>query len=135
MAASGCGSDSGGPATPVDISGAWNFTVDISNSTLLTACTATGTIDVTQSGGQASGSYDQSVSCTGPAGTNQTSLSGVISGGKVSGTKVTFGDDGGCKYTGTATGDPATAMSGSVRCTLTVNAASYLFSGTWSASR
>jgi len=129
------GSDSSGPSTPVDISGGWNIFGSISNSTLQVSCNAGGTMVLSQTGGQFSGYGTNTTTCSGPGGSSTDQDATSYSGGKVSGNQVSFFDDGGCKFTGAATGDPANAMSGNVSCTMALNGTFYKFTGPWNASR
>jgi hypothetical protein len=131
----GCGSGSTTPTTAADIAGTWDYAGTVSSTSLQTSCDFTGTIAIVQSGHEASGTYNASTSCTGPTGTVTQPGSGNISAGKVSGSHVSFHDDGGCTYSGSITGDPTNAMSGTVSCLRGIQGTNYTFSGTWSAQR
>jgi hypothetical protein len=137
MAASvvGCGSGSTTPSAPADIGGTWDYAGTISNNPVQVSCNFTGTITINQAGDQATGTYNVNESCNGPGGTVQQSGSGNVGGGEISGSHVSFKDDGGCTYSGQASGDPTNNMSGSVSCVIGIQGTNYTFAGTWNASR
>ena len=136
LTACGGGGDSGGPSTPVDIDGTWNYSVTVSNSTVQVSCNTTGTMVINQAGDQATGTYSGQGECNGPGGsTGQQPVAGNVSGGKINGNKVSFGDQEGCSYSGTASGTPTNAMGGNASCVVGVQGTNYTFRGTWSASR
>jgi hypothetical protein len=119
----------------VDVGGTWNFTGTVSNSSVQVSCNFAGTIVIDQAGNQATGTYTTTSTCNGPGGSVQQSGSGNVGGGKISGNKISFSDDGGCNYSGTASGDPTNSMAGTTSCVLGIQGTNYTFNGTWSASR
>jgi hypothetical protein len=130
-----CGGDSSGPNTPLSISGVWQLTANISNSSLSTTCVADGQVTISQSGqnftGQVSGSTEV---CSGPGGQASGSVDGSISGGQISGNSINY-SDGTCTYTGTLTGSPPNRAQGNVSCSLPLQGQNFPFSGTWQISR
>lgn len=129
------GSSSTGPSGPMSIAGAWNLSVNVSNSALSTSCTAQGQATVNQSGSQMSGTYNDAATCTGPGGTSSNNNTGTLTGGQISGSQVSFSDDGGCNYAGTGSGSPVNRMSGNASCTYAISGQNYAFTGTWQATR
>ena len=130
-----CGGDSTAPSPPVDIAGTWQFAVSVSNNPIQISCSGTGTAVIAQSGSQANGTYSETSTCSGHGGVVQEEVTGTIGGGQINGNRVSFLDDAGCKYTGSAVGTPSNAMSGNTTCTGWIAGTTYLFTGTWSASR
>jgi hypothetical protein len=132
-ALAGCGGGGSGPS--VSLTGAWPFTVSSSNTTLQTSCQTAGTVNLTQTGSSFSGTATATTTCTGPGGVSQSSGNGTIGGGQITGSAISFTDNTGCSYTGTVSGDPSNRMSGVVTCSVPVGGQTYVFSGTWQASR
>ena len=133
-----CGSDSTAPSGPLDISGRWTVTLNISNSQLSASCSAQGiVIDFTQTGssfGGVAASGRQTCSVLGTASTS--SLAGTSwTGGQINGSSVSFNSAGGCAIVGTVSGNPPNRMSGTVNCPIAMSGTTYAFTGTWSASR
>ena len=126
---------SNAPSTPADIAGTWNIAGTFSNSAVQTSCNFAGTTTINQAGSQATGTYSVSTTCTGPGGTVTQPSSGNLGGGKITGNTVSFNDDGGCKYTGTISGNPTNAMNGTESCIIGIQGTNYTFAGTWNANR
>jgi len=136
LVATACGGNSStGPSGPMSIAGTWSFSVNVSNSGLSTSCTAQGQVTINQNSSQFNGTYSDASTCTGPGGTTSSNNAGNISGGQISGSQVSFSDDGGCNYTGTGSGSPVNRLSGNVSCTYAISGQNYTFSGTWQASK
>lgn len=124
-----CGGDSTGP---VSIAGPWTLSGNYSNSSIQISCQFSGGADVSQTGGTFTGSYAVNETCSGPGGVISGFVTGLISGGQITGNSVGFWDDGGCQYTGSVSGN---RMSGPSSCILAVAGSTYHFSGSWSASQ
>jgi hypothetical protein len=133
FAATACSGDSTGLST--NLSGAWQFSENFSNSTLQMSCTSTGTVNMSHTGSSLAGNFTQTGICTAPSiGTVDNSGSGTIVGGQVSGNRVSF-QSGECTYTGTLTGSPANRITGTVTCVIALVGQTFTFNGTWQAGR
>jgi hypothetical protein len=136
-----CGDDSGGGGSPTEpqvlsIAGTWTFSDNMSNAASGISCTATGTVTISQSGTNFTGSVTATTGvCTDSFG-NAIDNTGTqsLTGGQISGNSVSFQLPF-CQYNGTVSGNPANAMSGTQTCTLDVGGISYQFTGTWQGSR
>lgn len=134
----GCGG-SDGPSGPsgntINLDGSWSYSFNVSNSQLQTSCVGSGTLSIDQSGAQFSGSSQGQTTCTGPSGQVTDQVSGVLTGGTISGSSISFLDDDGCQYTGSVSGNPVNRASGQASCDLAFQGQTYTFTGTWQASR
>lgn len=125
--------DSTGPAANID--GDWELAAAISNSSIQVSCQVVGTVSIFQDGDTFNGEIEGSTeTCMGPGGTITGNVDGAITGGQISGRRVTY-TDGFCNYDGTASGSPANRITGSVNCTVPVQGTNYPFSGTFTVSR
>jgi hypothetical protein len=129
----GCGDSTG----PVTLGGSWSFTDAISNNQLATSCQSSASIDLTQNGNTFNGSVATgSSTCSSGTSSNTSAIDGSLFGaGQISGTSISFTDDGGCTYNGTVSGNPVNRMSGDESCVVALSGTNYTFTGNWQASR
>ena len=134
LVALGC-SDSTGPA-PLDLSGVWQYSENISAPSVGVSCTSSGTVTVNQSGANFTGiAVAEEGICSDSQGTviDNTGTQS-ISGGQVRGNTVSFQVPN-CQLTGTVSGNPPNQMSGTETCTIALAGSNITFTGTWQASR
>ncbi len=135
----GCGGDNAtGPTQSeiLNIAGIWNFSDNISNSAVGISCNTAGTIQLNQAGSTFSGTIDITTGvCTDALG-NVIDNTGTqaISGGQINGTQVSF-DMPFCQLSGATSGSPPNRMSGAESCQLDIAGTTFVFGGTWVASR
>ena len=129
-----CGGNSTGPKT-ADLSGAWKWSANVSNSTAATSCVISGGFAISQTGSNFTAQASTfGESCTSPQGPANAVYSGFMSGsGQISGATATY-SFAGCSFTGTATGTPVNRVSGTARCS-DVDGPTYPFDGTFVMSR
>lgn len=130
-----CGGGDGTGTSVASIAGVWSTSIGVSNSQVNLSCQFTGTATLSQSGTTFNGSYSGTSLCTGPGGSTSDPSTGVIGGGQITGSHVTFTDDDGCNYSGTITGSPANRISGTVSCLFAISGQTYTFTGTWQVNR
>ena len=118
---------------PVDVSGTWYLVEQITDAAAAITCHDTATVMVHQTAAKFTGTSDQSGTCDAPGGPIDNSGPFTLASGRVSGTTFSFVEPGNpdCGYQGTITGDPATAVSGTVHCA----GGGFDLTGTWSFSR
>ena len=133
-----CGGDGGGTTGPqtLNISGTWTFSDNISSATAGISCNSSGNATLTQSGSNFTGTVNATTGvCTDSfGGSVDNTGTQSVTGGQISGTSVSFQVPF-CQLSGSVSGNPANAMSGSETCTLDIGGTSYQFTGTWQASR
>jgi hypothetical protein len=129
----GCG-DSSGPREVVQVGGLWEFGESMTDQAHDISCTASGTVQISQSGDQFSGTAEQEGTCSGPGGTIDNSGTGNITGGQVNGDDVSFQTPL-CQYVGQASGSPSNQMQGTSTCSFDNAGTTFTFSGTWQAGR
>jgi hypothetical protein len=139
LACGGGGGSTAPPPQPVSVNGAWTTFVDslrdVGNAIV---CNDTGSVTFNQTNGTiVAGSQPQTGTCYQPgpvdnSGTSQITAGSVTAPANGTAT-INFTEDGlpPCQYTGTVTGSPATAGSGTVNCT----GSGFAFTGTWHMSR
>lgn len=135
LAITACGGDSTGPKV-ANIAGLWNYTDNTSSSSAGISCNSSGTVQINQTGSNFTGTANAtSGTCTDSFGTtvDNTGTSG-ISGGQITANQVSFQTQG-CLFTGTISGNPANAMTGTETCTVAISGTNYTFTGPWQASR
>jgi hypothetical protein len=138
LGASSCSTNSG----TVDLTGNWNYSATQQDTALSLNCTTTaGTMALTQSGPQVTGSYNGlTFACTGALTQSFGPFNGAISSGTITGTTVIISFDlTGCcgvssswQNTGSASNS---SMSGSILTVITLNGTQYTMFGTWSATK
>jgi hypothetical protein len=132
-----CGSDSTSPSGPPSITGLWNLVFNYSNSQLSASCfTQSVTANITQSGSTFSGvAQSGTLVCTVGATQQVNAFTGAaFTGGQVVGSSVSF-NSGGCILSGDVSGSPPNRMSGPVNCQIPISGSTFIFTGTWSATR
>lgn len=131
-----CGGDSSTGPQGANIAGLWNYSDNISSSSAGISCTSSGTVQVSQTGTNFSGTATATSGvCTDSFGTTVDNTgTTAITGGQINGMQVTFQTEG-CQYTGTISGNPINAMSGTETCTVAISGTNYTFTGPWQASR
>lgn len=129
-----CGGDSTGPANDANVAGQWSFGETLSAPSFSLSYVGTGTVQLSQSGSQFSGTADEQVVVSGPNGSVNASGSGTISGGQINGNSVSF-QASTCDYSGTASGNPTNRLEGTVGCDVDVQGQTIHFTGTWQAGR
>jgi hypothetical protein len=135
VALAACGGDSTGPQV-VDVQGVWNYSNNFSSAAVGYSCTESGTVSISQSGSNFTGTADATWGTCSDSFGNIYDNTGVttISGGQIDASNVSF-QGGGCQFEATVSGDPANAMSGTETCTLAVSGTNYVFTGPFQASR
>ena len=117
----------------LDVSGTWSYTESFRNGYLGIACQAEGTIDMTQTGTNLSGSYDYVGTCSAPEDFSVRNSGAGGIGGVVTGRTVTL-VGGLCSYSGTISGAAFDSIFGDVSCTFAEFGSEYRFNGTWKAT-
>ena len=137
----GCGGDdTTAPESILQIGGAWStFSDGISSSAAGNSCPGSGTMQIVQTGSNYTGTVVTTTGagsvCTDSFGTTlDNSGTFAITGGAITGSQVTFQVPF-CSFTGSISGSPPNAISGTETCTLDVSGQSLTFTGTWQASR
>jgi len=123
------------PAASVDISGSWTTRESLKSTSAGMSCEGRSVIDLTtDSSGSSAGSMRSVSTCGGPSGRAMEANRGTITV-TVSGTAVQFSlgltgmpGAGTCKFAGTVSGSPPTAIAGDIEC-------SSGWTGTWQATR
>ncbi|HKP30177.1 MAG TPA: hypothetical protein VJU15_12275 [Gemmatimonadales bacterium] len=132
-----CGGDSSTePDGPLSIGGTWNFSDQITASSVGVSCSSAGTGTLTQSGSTFTGSVNVTVGICSDGLGNQVDNTGLsqVTGGQVNGNQVSFQMPF-CQFTGTISGSPANQMGGTETCTIAVSGQQVTFTGSWQASR
>ncbi len=134
----GCGGAYGGgstgPGGPLDVTGSWNLSAAMTNSSLAASCVSSGTLVIGQSGGAISGTATRIDTCTIGSAHPADTLAGTIDAGQVTGATASF-KIASCTYQGAITGAPTNQMGGTTSCILTFSGTPYPLGGTWHASR
>jgi hypothetical protein len=124
---------------PIRVGGNWSYSFVVTDG-MMASCQAQGSFSVTQSqmgtGDQFNGLVQGVQNCLFGGETTEDALYGGVSLGEIAGESVRFTGLG-CLHTGTASGNPATAMSGVATCSFSVppETPARTFSGSWQASR
>ena len=122
-----------GPTPPADITGVWTIAAHVSGSQA--NCSAAGTLTLNQTGTLFNGTFTESSGlCTTPSDQLSGSLDGLVSGGTVNGTEVTYAN-GPCNLAGQATGTPANSVSGTMSCVVLYQGQNASLTGTWQMTR
>jgi len=134
-----CGGDSGGgalgppPPAGFDATGDWTYTEALSNNANHIRCNAHGILHISQSGTTLSGTIFQDLSCTGPGGSAQDTVTVPITAGSVGETDVALTVDV-CQYTGTLyTSGTDVKGTGGVDCNIDLGGSVIHLGGTWDA--
>src|SRR5438876_2085347 len=101
----------------LDIAGEWNFTERFVQGGV--SCSDTGSLQLTQTGGNIGGRSDQIGTCIGGgfwSSSDNTILAAPLSGGQLSSVHISFGVATTCAYDATVTGPPTPKLSGTLAC-------------------
>lgn len=138
---SACGekSPTGVSGTALRITGAWSYSVDAIDASMMASCHAQGTLGLSQTdaGDQFGGGLVGLQSCTdGGVSTGNMDVVVPVSAGELAGAAAKF-DLLGCTHMGTVTGSPPSRVAGTVTCSLAVTegGAPRPMTGTWVATR
>ncbi len=134
LAVSSCGTDltAPEPGPPPDVAGEWTFAELLTNARGQIQCNDYGTLTISRSDANLSGTVDQHGGCDVPGGTIDNSGTGPLTGDVGATTiRLTFG---GCDYRGDLFHTPIDSADGTVTCTERVGTSLVTLSGIWSAN-
>src|SRR6266568_1657829 len=134
LAVSSCGTDltAPEPGPPPDVAGEWTFAELLTNARGQIQCNDYGTLTISRSDANLSGTVDQHGGCDVPGGTIDNSGTGPLTGDVGATTiRLTFGR---CDYHGDLFHTPIDSADGTVTCTERVGTSLVTLSGIWSAN-
>ena len=120
-----------------NISGRWDLTAALSDSTGEIVCQAAGTLLLTQAGSGLGGTLAQDGSCALPGGLLPLSGSAALQDGSVFARRLDFlaGGPLRCAYTGEVSGTPPASAAGDLACSAAVDGSTLLLRGRWEIRR
>lgn len=131
MSVAACGNEPTAPqGTPGAVEGAWTFSAELISPDLKLVCEHYGTLNVTQSGANLTGTVTQTLNCVGPSDTINNSGNVTLTGSVGASTiRLIFAD---CDYQGDLFRVPIDSASGDVTCE--VKGGTIAVSGQWFAN-
>jgi hypothetical protein len=135
VVATACGGDD--PVDPqqnIDLTGRWDFEIEVSNSTYGVTCEGGGILDIDQTGSTFSGTSDASGSCETPVGAVPITGGVTIADGTIDGRQVSFAVTP-CIFEGAVSASDPDLVSGTVACEMEQGALTVEATGTWRAER
>jgi hypothetical protein len=135
LVAPACGGDD--PVDPqqnVDLTGRWDFEIEVSNTTYGVTCEGGGILEIDQTGSTFSGTSDASGTCETPVGTVPITGGVTIADGTIEGRQISFVVTP-CTFEGAVSATDPDLVSGTVACEMEQGALTVEATGTWRAER